>query len=370
MQEPQEETGGEKAPPGEPEKNRWRMLSNPQKWLIAGGGTALLLCLFFVWLFLYAAARPHSAGEDPIVVFIPPGSGFSGVKKALVSSQVISDDIRFSILSRWMRSAGRMKAGEYLFPPESTHRQIIEKLAKGDVYYRPLTVPEGSSINQIADLLSRGFDYDRDLVLQRVRDPDLIKSFGLGVPSLEGYLFPDTYHITRGQSLDAVIAMMVQRFKLVFSEISKAGHSDGFTAQGMSRHELVILASIVEKETALAEERPLIAAVFFNRLKVKMKLQADPTVIYGINDFNGNLTKENLQTPSPYNTYTLPGLPVGPIANPGKESLSAVLHPADTADLYFVANNDGSGSHCFSRSLEEHNRAVQRFQQQRSSGGK
>ncbi|OKY74930.1 MAG: hypothetical protein BM485_10850 [Desulfobulbaceae bacterium DB1] len=362
MQEPQQETAGGTPPSGEPGMSGWRRFFS-RKRLLAVLSAALLVPLFFVWLFIYAAARPHLAGEEPLVVFIPPGSGFSGVKKALVANQVIRDDIRFDLLSRWMGAAGRMQAGEYVFPADLTHRQIIEKLARGDVYYRTLTIPEGSNVNQIADLLARGFDYDRDLVLQRVRDPELIKSFGLAVPTLEGYLFPDTYHISRGQSLDAVISMMVQRFKLVFSEISKHGHAAGVTKdKGMNRHDVVILASIVEKETALAEERPLIAAVFLNRLKVNMKLQADPTVIYGINDFNGNLTREDLQTPSPYNTYTLPGLPAGPIANPGKESLAAVLHPADTADLYFVAKNDGSGSHFFSRSLDEHNKAVQRFQ--------
>jgi UPF0755 protein len=162
--------------------------------------------------------------------------------------------------------------------------------------------------------------------------------------------------------------MMVRRFNNVFTEISGQDNPGQSAPPANSRNEIVILASIVEKETALPEERPLIAAVFHNRLKNNMKLQADPTVIYGIADFNGNITREDLLTPSPYNTYTNSGLPAGPIANPGKESLLAVLHPANVAYLYFVAKNDGS--HYFSTSLEEHNKAVIRFQKQRRSAAK
>lgn len=319
-----------------------------------------------LWLSSYASAVPQSGGgHEPIVVYIPPDSGFAAIKQALIDSHVIDDDIRFGLLARRMAAVGKLQAGEYCFTADLSHRAIIEKLAKGEVYYRPLTIPEGFNIYQIGDLLATGFGYDRNDFLRQVQDQKLIKSLGLDVPSLEGYLFPDTYFVTRGQMLNEIVAMMVHRFNKVFNEIAKQnqGSRPAAPPQAVSRHEIVILASIVEKETALPEERPLIAGVFLNRLKKEMKLQADPTVIYGIADFNGNITRQDLITPSPYNTYTQTGLPAGPIANPGKESLVAVLRPAATDYLYFVAQNDGS--HFFSSTLEEHNRAVIRFQKQR-----
>jgi len=321
------------------------------------------------WVSAYASAVPRAGSEDaPLVVYIPPDSGFAAIKQTLIASNAIEDDIRFGLLARRLGVVGKLQAGEYRFPAGLTHRAIIEKLAKGEVYYRPLTIPEGYNIFQIADLLASDFGYDRDLFLLQVRDQKFIKSLGLDVPSLEGYLFPDTYFVTRGQLLSELVAMMVRRFNNVFTEISGQDNPGQSAPPANSRNEIVILASIVEKETALPEERPLIAAVFHNRLKNNMKLQADPTVIYGIADFNGNITREDLLTPSPYNTYTNSGLPAGPIANPGKESLLAVLHPANVAYLYFVAKNDGS--HYFSTSLEEHNKAVIRFQKQRRSAAK
>jgi len=344
----------------------WRGRRHWQKWLVLALGVALAVASGYrLWVSSYASSVPQSdGGHEPIVVYIPPDSGFAAIKKTLIASHVIDDDIRFGLLARRMASVGRLQAGEYLFTPELSHQAIIEKLARGEVYYRPLTIPEGFNIFQIGDLLASGFGYDRNDFLRHVQDQQLIRSLGLDVPSLEGYLFPDTYFVTRGQKLEKIVAMMVQRFNDVFAEISKQDKSSSRSApQAFSRHEIVILASIVEKETALPAERPLIAAVFLNRLKKDMKLQADPTVIYGIADFNGNITRQDLITPSPYNTYTKTGLPAGPIANPGKESLVAVLRPADTGYLYFVAQNDGS--HFFSSSLEEHNRAVIRFQKQR-----
>jgi len=337
-----------------------------QKWLVLALFVALAILLGFrLWVSSYASSVPRSgSGLEPIVVYIPPDLGFVAIKKTLTDSHVIDDDSRFGLLARRMGVVGKLQAGEYRFSPDLSHQEIIEKLAKGEVYYRSLIIPEGFSIFQIGDLLASGFGYDRTDFLRHVQDQKIIKSLGLDVPSLEGYLFPDTYFITRGQMLDEIVAMMVHRFNDVFAEIAKQDKASTLPVpQSISLHEIVILASIVEKETALPEERPLIAAVFLNRLQKKMKLQADPTVIYGIADFNGNITRKDLITPSPYNTYTKTGLPAGPIANPGKEALVAVLHPADVDYLYFVAKNDGS--HYFSSSLQEHNSAVIRFQKQR-----
>jgi len=342
-----------------------------QKWLVLALFVVLAILLGFrLWVSSYASSMPRAgSGQESIVVYIPPDSGFSSIKKTLVDNHVIAEDIRFGLLARRMGVVGKLQAGEYCFPACLSNQQIIEKLAKGEVFYRPLIIPEGFNILQIGELLATGFGYDRHDFLRQVRDEKFIRSLGLDAPSLEGYLFPDTYLVTRGQLLGEIIPMMVRRFNAVFAEISKRDHIPSQPVPPkLSPHEVVILASIVEKETALPEERPLIAAVFLNRLKNNMKLQADPTVIYGIADFNGNITRKDLITPSPYNTYTLTGLPAGPIANPGKESLTAVLHPADVAYLYFVAKKDGS--HYFSTSLEEHNKAVIRFQKQRSFSAK
>jgi len=341
-----------------------------QKWLVLVLFVLAIPLCFRLWVSSYASSVPQSgSGHESIVVYIPPDIGFASIKKTLIDRHVIDDDIRFGLLARRMGVVGKLQAGEYCFPADLSHQAIIEKLAKGEVYYRPLIIPEGFNIFQIGDLLATGFGYDRNDFLRHVQDQKLIKSLGLDVTSLEGYLFPDTYFVTRGQMLNEIVSMMVHRFNDAFAEISNQDKSCRLSApHSISLHEIVILASIVEKETALPEERPLIAAVFLNRLKKKMKLQADPTVIYGIADFNGNITRKDLITPSPYNTYTKTGLPAGPIANPGKEALVAVLHPADADYLYFVAKNDGS--HYFSSSLQEHNRAVIRFQKQRRLSAK
>ena len=326
------------------------------RWLAAALLFACLLAAFlFGWVRSYAVSVYEGIGTEPVLVYIAPGSSFAAIKKSLVSHGVIAADIRFNLLARWLGAATKMRAGEYAFSPGLTHQAIIEKLAKGEVVYRSLTIPEGASLAQVADLLTEhGFaaaDFRR-----LVQDQDFIATLSLSYPTLEGYLFPDTYFIAREQGLKDVLKMMVDRFHDVFSSLPAAAKQ----AMSLTPHQIVILASIVEKETAVAGERPLIAAVFLNRLQKKMKLQADPTVIYGIADFSGNLTRKDLHTPSPYNTYTLKGLPVGPIANPGRESLVAVLQPADVSYLYFVAKNDGS--HYFSKTLREHNRAVRRFQ--------
>ena len=191
--------------------------------------------------------------------------------------------------------------------------------------------------------------------LSLANDPALLEQYGVTGPSLEGYLYPDTYHLARGISASTAIDTMVNRFWEVVSPLRKRAED-----VGMKMEDVIILASIVEKETGLAEERPTIASVFLNRLKRGMRLESDPTVIYGLKDFDGNLTREDLMKATHYNTYIIRGLPPGPIANPGLEAIKAVLFPAKTDYLYFVSKNDGS--HHFSRTLSEHNKAVQIYQ--------
>ncbi|MBN2126167.1 MAG: endolytic transglycosylase MltG, partial [Deltaproteobacteria bacterium] len=231
------------------------------------------------------------------------------------------------------------------------------------VIAHPVTIPEGLTASQIGALLEEKGLADKGGFLDLIRDPRLIKDYGLRGDSLEGYLYPDTYHFARGIPVQRIIDTMVKRFHELVDPLQ-----DRARQVGMELEEVISLASIVEKETGLARERPLIASVFLNRLKRGMRLESDPTVIYGLKDFDGNLTREDLRHNTPYNTYTRRGLPPGPIANPGLDSIRAVLSPAETNYLYFVSKNDGS--HHFSATLAEHNRAVVKYQKKRRRAGR
>jgi UPF0755 protein len=235
---------------------------------------------------------------------------------------------------------------------------ILNILKKGAIITHPYTIPEGFTARQIGELYDKKGLLNMHEFLEAAGDSDIAGHYGISGPGLEGYLYPDTYQFGLGLSPKAVINVMVKRFQEVI---------DPFRARakelGMTIEEVVILASIVEKETGRAEERPLIASVFLNRLKKRMRLESDPTVIYGLNGFNGNLTKKDLTAYTPYNTYVIPGLPPGPIANPGMEAIRAVLYPAESDYLYFVSKNDGT--HHFSKTLSEHNRAVEIYQKKR-----
>ena len=314
----------------------------------------------YFWFWSYAdAVGPLAAGQKAEVI-IPPGSSLDRIQELLDEKKIIIPDSRFGLLARKTGVDQRLRAGEYLFCGPVTPRQVLKKLADGEVILHPVTIPEGVNIYQIADILATNSRFDRQRFLDLVTDQEFIKKTGLAGKSLEGWLFPDTYHFIRSQDEEDVIKMMTDRFRKIYDELL-AGLAE---PPAMTEKQVVTLASIVEKETGVAAERPLIAAVFLNRLQKGMYLQADPTVIYGLKKFNGNLTKKDLRDPTPYNTYRRKGLPAGPICNPGRESLAAVLHPADANYLYFVSRNDGS--HYFSKTLTEHNRAVYRFQKSKT----
>lgn len=252
-----------------------------------------------------------------------------------------------------------IKAGEYSLNKSMAPVRIFHLLASGAVKTHPVTLPEGLTIEQIAGILAEKDLVNKEEFIALATDKALAAAYHIDGQSLEGYLFPDTYFVSRDRGSREIIDLMVERFWDVYNGLVKDRHSQ------MPLWEVVTLASIVEKETGLPEERPVIASVFLNRLKKRMRLESDPTVIYGIKDFDGNLKKRDLDSPSPYNTYCHYGLPPGPIANPGRESLRAVLIPAETDYLYFVSKNDGS--HHFSATLSEHNRAVARYQKRRHS---
>jgi UPF0755 protein len=292
---------------------------------------------------------------------IPPRTGLAGIAAILASSGVIEEDVRFLLLARLSGRAGRLRAGEYRLPYGQSPWQVLKTLSAGRVLYRQITIPEGADLRRVAELLAAEGWVGRERLLALARDRELLQKFDIPADTLEGYLFPDTYALSRGQQNEAdILRQMVGRTLAVFEEVRSVNESSA----ALSRHQVLTLASIVEKETGQAEERPLIARVFLNRLVKGMRLQADPTAVYGRPDFQGPVTSLDLRVPSPYNTYLIDGLPPGPIANPGRAAIEAVLRPAEHDYLYFVATS--TSTHHFSRTLEEHNRAVARLRAEKS----
>jgi len=287
------------------------------------------------------------------------GESLSNISRRLAREKLIRFPDLFIALARLQRLDQHVKAGEYRFDSSLSPGEILEVLCQGRVILRKVTVPEGSTVEQISDILAKQGLADPQEVLEANQDLEFLGELDVSGKSLEGYLFPDTYHFAEGLGTREILKAMVLRFWEVYTPAMRERQK----SQGLSVHEVVTLASIVEKETARNEERPLVASVIHNRLKKKMPLQCDPTVIYGITNFNGNLTRKHLRTPNPYNTYLNRGLPPGPIANPGLESLKAAVEPAETPYVYFVSRNDGS--HHFSATIREHNQAVRKYQKRR-----
>jgi UPF0755 protein len=306
--------------------------------------------------------RPYKGYTDAeVFVEIPPGTGSTGMGHRLAQAGVVQNATAFRA-AVWLRGAGRrLQAGEYRFDQPMTPREVVDKLARGDVYLQPITFREGLTIRQMAALYSeKGMGSAEDFA-SAARDASRIQELDPEARDLEGYLFPDTYALPRKATADQLVTRMVQQAEKVLTADLVARAS----ARGLSVRQLVTLASIVEKETGRPDERPLVAAVYANRLKIGMGLQCDPTVIYALEragKFDGNLTREDLKFDSPYNTYRYAGLPPGPIASPGLASLEAAANPADVSYLYFVSRNDGS--HAFATTLDEHNRNVERYQRQ------
>ena len=312
---------------------------------------------WFFWIGLYALSPGPLPAKMQIEVIIPARASLSAITEILAENKVIRDDVRFSILALLTGSAKKLKAGEYVFESGRRPLEVIERLKKGKVLYRPVTIPEGTEMARIAEILAAAGWSDYDLFLDLVHDPEILADFGIHAANLEGYLFPDTYYLSRGQQTTIeIIRMMVNKHFQVFNELAKNSND---LPMSLTHHEMVTLASIVEKETGLEEERGLVGSVFLNRLAKGMRLQADPTVRYGLKKNNGPLSRDDLKNPSSYNTYKFPGLPPGPITNPGREAIKAVLFPVESDYLYFVAKDDKS--HHFSRTLQEHNKAVSRY---------
>jgi UPF0755 protein len=294
-------------------------------------------------------------------VDIPSGASTRSIGDALTANGVVRDEITFRLALWASGDARRLQAGEYRFDHPMSAREVLGKIARGEVDTVAITFPEGLTVAEMSKIFeAHGFGPAATFVAA-ARNPALATSFDPDARDLEGYIFPDTYTVPRRTDANALVHLMVERFDKVLTPDMRQSAAD----RGLSVRKLVTLASIVEKETAQAGERPEVAAVYSNRLKIGMALQCDPTVIYALEragKFDGNLRRDDLAFDSPYNTYRYPGLPPGPIAAPGKASLEAAARPADADYLYFVSRNDGS--HAFARTLDEHNRNVQQYQVQ------
>lgn len=310
-----------------------------------------------LYLRIHEPYQGYEAAE--MFVEIPPGAGTAEIRRRLIDAGVVSDEYTFRTALWWSGEARRLQAGEYRFDRPLSPLEVLRRIGSGDVYTRRITFPEGLTVQEMARLYeARGFGPAADFT-KAAADPAPIRALDPDAPDLEGYLFPETYALPRGVPAARLVAMMVARFLATYTEEMRAAAA----AQGLTTRQVLALASLVEKETGKAEERPIVAAVYRNRLRIGMPMQADPTVVYALGKegrYDGNLRREDLSLDSPYNTYRYPGLPPGPIASPGKASLEAALDPADVPYLYFVSRNDGS--HVFAETLAEHNANVREYQ--------
>jgi len=292
-------------------------------------------------------------------VLLHPGYSTRRIATELKSAGVIRSADAF-ILWHYLHRKRSLKAGEYLFDKSATSLEVHRRLAHGDVYFHTVVIPEGFNMFDIAQAIQNaGLGSSEEFLKVATADTALIADLAPEAKSLEGYLFPNTYEFTRMQTMEEMAGAMVKQFRQVAREIGLATDRQSADVKDHDVQQTVILASIIEKETAAPEERPLVASVYYNRMTGHQALQADPSVIYAEllqGSYSGALHHADMQFNSSYNTYTHPGLPPGPIGNPGKTALEAAMHPADTDYLYFVSN--GNGHHRFAHSLEEHNRNV------------
>jgi UPF0755 protein len=325
----------------------------------------------FLIIFLFAATflamgyfdmilnRPANSLQQVKKIEIPRGYSLKKIANLLKKENLVGNHSTFVILTHLRGVTNQLKAGEYLLSTNMTPLEIMEKLFKGDVITYSLTIPEGYTIKEIANLLEENKLLDKERFTALAQSRKTLDSLGIKAKSLEGYLFPDTYHFPKGTKEEEIIKKMAEKLNNLFTEdIKKRLEEINF-----SKHEILTLASLIEKEARIDSERKLISAVFHNRLKRKMLLQSDPTVIYALKDFDGNIRKKDMKIDSPYNTYVYRGLPPAPIANPGKDSILAALYPAEVDYLYFVAKNNGE--HYFSSNFKEHNKAVRKYQLKR-----
>ena len=313
---------------------------------------ALLVVLSFAGWFAWAVFMPVTPSEQKFVL-LRPGFSARRIAAELKAAGVVRSEKAFLLWHSCHRGRS-IKAGEYLFEKTADARQVHDRLVRGDIFVHTVVIPEGYTMFDIAQAIEQVGLGTQEEFLQTVRsETELIQDLAPEAKTLEGYLFPDTYQFTRTQSMREIVAAMVHHFRQVAATIGLNTEVD----------QTVVMASIIEKETAVPEERPLVASVYYNRLTKRMALDADPSVIYAKlleGTYQGALHHADMKMNSPYNTYRFPGLPPGAIGNPGRTSLEAAMHPARTDYLYFVSDGN-SGHHRFARNLAEHNRNVNAF---------
>lgn len=299
---------------------------------------------------------PAGLKAKEVVFTISTGQSLDTIAKNLKQEGIITDPFLFKLYARYKKAATQIKAGEYQLSPALSPARVLTTLQKGRVKLYRLTIPEALNLDETAALVQKTGFCSGQAFLTLCHDRDFIGKLNMEGHTLEGYLYPDTYFFPRTTTCRQIIKKMTTTFNEIFSLEWRRQAK----ALGYSVHEMVTLASIIEKETGDASERPLISSVFHNRLKKKMRLESDPTVIYGDKTFDGRIRYRHLRRKTPYNTYQIKGLPIGPIANPGGLALEAALFPVESDYIFFVSKNDTT--HYFSRTLKEHNRAVKKYQ--------
>jgi UPF0755 protein len=319
----------------------------------------IVILLFLTGWFVFEFNTAPPGEQESLRFEVQPGQSVTRIAASLVENGILIRSWPFLWGYRLFYRKENLKAGEYLIQTPLSPKQALHILMEGRVLLHPVTIPEGLTRREIAHELQAQGAVDAGAFMAASADPGLVREWDAEAADLEGYLFPETYHFPVDTTAEVVVEAMVAQFESTFSEdwIRRATDLD------LSIRDTVILASLIEKETSLPEERSLVSAVFHNRLRIGMKLDCDPTIIYALkrtDSYTGRLRTRDLRLDSPYNTYLYPGLPPGPIANPGRGSLEAALYPADVDYLYFVSRNDGS--HKFSRTFREHQEAVNRYQ--------
>lgn len=325
-----------------------------------------VILLFVVGLITYFALLVNYSinsidkKNTPVIVDIPTGSSFLKLTEILNDAGMVKNRIFFYSLVITRQALTSIRAGEYEFSTSMTPSAVIDKLLRGEIKTYHVTIPEDFSVKEIAGRLMEYKLINEEDFFELAVDEEFLESLNIKADSIEGYLFPETYYFDRSMSTRQIMRIMVNKFwKKVTPAMLGRANELGFSVQ-----EYITLASIIGKESGDNSEKPMISAVFHNRLKRKMRLQSDPTAVYDLENFKGAVRRSHLKRKSPYNTYIISGLPPGPIANPGIDSLNAALYPAHVNYIYFVAKRDGS--HFFSSSLEMHNQAISRYRVKRS----
>jgi UPF0755 protein len=311
--------------------------------IVAGGAAAYAF---------YQLGQPYQGFSEPVLVEFPRGTSTGQMANLLAEHGVIAHPWLF-LAARAVRRGDRLQAGEYQFAKPASALDVYGRIARGDIYYLQLTIPEGFNIFDIADAVAKLGTMTADTFLAAEKDPALIQDLDPKATTLEGYLFPNTYRVLPKATAHDICRMMTNAFRARWKTLSQG-----------APHDVVTLASLVEREAHLASDQPLVASVFANRLRTNMKLGCDPTTVYAAlleGRYTGAIHQSDLASPNPYNTYQHEGLPPGPIANPGVTAIQAALAPPATSYLYFVAKGDGSGGHTFTESLAQHEAAVAQY---------